>query len=165
MHDWVCSFDLNSLYPSIIMQYNMSPETILNDDKSGVDVESVLRGEVKNTKPNTSLAVNGVRFDTTKQGILSQIIQEIYNERVEHKNKQLKAEQELELSGSKSEQYNIEKRIAISSNQQLALKILLNSLYGAMGNKWFRYFDMRIAEGITLTGQATIQWAEKYLSE
>ena len=165
MHDWVCSFDLNSLYPSIIMQYNMSPETILNDDKSGVDVESVLRGEVKNTKPNTSLAVNGVRFDTTKQGILSQIIQEIYNERVEHKNKQLKAEQELELSGSKSEQYDIEKRIAISSNQQLALKILLNSLYGAMGNKWFRYFDMRTAEGITLTGQATIQWAEKYLNE
>jgi len=165
MHDWVCSFDLNSLYPSIIMQYNMSPETILLDDEPDVNVESILRGEVTNNKPGTALAVNGVRFDTTKQGILSQIIQEIYNERVEHKNKQLKAEQELELSGSKSEQYDIEKRIAISSNQQLALKILLNSLYGAMGNKWFRYFDMRIAEGITLTGQATIQWAEKYLNE
>ncbi|SVD17609.1 uncharacterized protein METZ01_LOCUS370463, partial [marine metagenome] len=165
MHDWVCSFDLNSLYPSIIMQYNMSPETILLDDEPDVNVESILRSEVINNKPGTALAVNGVRFDTTKQGILSQIIQEIYNERVEHKNKQLKAEQELELCGSKSEQYDIEKRIAISSNQQLALKILLNSLYGAMGNKWFRYFDMRIAEGITLTGQATIQWAEKYLNE
>ena len=164
MHDWVCSFDLNSLYPSIIMQYNMSPETILLDDELGVNVESVLDGKVKNTHPNTALAVNGTRFDTTKPGVLPQIIQEIYNERVQHKQKQLKAEQELELIANKSEQYSLEKRIGIAKNQQLALKILLNSLYGAMGNKWFRYFDMRIAEGITLTGQATIKWAEKHLN-
>jgi len=165
MHDWVCSFDLNSLYPSIIMQYNMSPETILLDDENGVNVNSVLNNKIKNTKPNTSLAVNGVRFDTKKPGVFPQIIQKIYDERVEHKQKQLKAEQELELCENKSEQYDIEKRIAIAKNQQLALKILLNSLYGAMGNKWFRYFDMRIAEGITLTGQATIKWAEKYLNK
>ena len=164
MHDWVCSFDLNSLYPSIIMQYNMSPETILLDDELGVNVESVLDGKVKNTHPNTALAVNGTRFDTTKPGVLPIIIQEIYNERVQHKQKQLKAEQELELIANKSEQYSLEKRIGIAKNQQLALKILLNSLYGAMGNKWFRYFDMRIAEGITLTGQATIKWAEKHLN-
>ena len=164
MHDWVCSFDLNSLYPSIIMQYNMSPETILLDDELDVNVESVLDGKVKNTHPNTALAVNGTRFDTSKPGVLPQIIQEIYNERVQHKQKQLKAEQELELIANKSEQYSLEKRIAIAKNQQLALKILLNSLYGAMGNKWFRYFDMRIAEGITLTGQATIKWAEQHLN-
>ena len=109
--------------------------------------------------------MNGVRFDTTKRGILPQIIQEIYDERVEFKNKQIKAEQELELCATKSEVYGLEKRIAIAKNQQMALKILLNSLYGAMGNKWFRYFDMRIAEGITLTGQATIRWAEKYLNQ
>jgi DNA polymerase elongation subunit (family B) len=144
----------------------MSPETILPaNDEPGVNVKTVLNNEIKNTEYYTALAVNGVRFDTKKRGIFPQIIQEIYNERVEHKNKQLYAEQELELCGNKSELYDIEKRIAISKNQQLALKILLNSLYGAIGNKWFRYFDMRIAEGITLTGQATIQWAEKYLNE
>jgi DNA polymerase elongation subunit (family B) len=65
----------------------------------------------------------------------------------------------------KSDVYALEKRIAIAKNQQMALKILLNSLYGAMGNKWFRYFDMRIAEGITLTGQATIRWAENNLND
>ena len=146
------------------MQYNMSPETILLDDELGVNVESVLDNKVKNTHPNTALAVNGTRFDTSKPGVLPQIIQEIYNERVQHKQKQLKAEQELELIANKSEQYSLEKRIAIAKNQQLALKILLNSLYGAMGNKWFRYFDMRIAEGITLTGQATIKWAEQHLN-
>jgi DNA polymerase elongation subunit (family B) len=133
MHDWVCSFDLNSLYPSLIMQYNMSPETILLDDEPGVNVESVLAGQVQNTVPDTALAVNGTRFSTKKLGVLPSIIQEIYTERV-------------------------------GKNQQMALKILLNSLYGAMGNKWFRYFDMRIAEGITLTGQATIRWAENTLN-
>ena len=166
MHDWVCSFDLNSLYPSIIMQYNMSPETILvGTDEPGVNVETVLSGTVKNTMPDTALAVNGVRFSTKKLGVLPAIIQEIYNERVLYKKSQLKAEQELELTATKSEVYGLEKRIAIAKNQQMALKILLNSLYGAMGNKWFRYFDMRIAEGITLTGQATIRWAENNLND
>ena len=165
MHDWVCSFDLNSLYPSIIMQYNMSPETILvGMDERGVNVESTLAGKVRNNIPNTALAVNGVRFNTKTPGVLPMIIQEIYNERVKFKQKQIKAEQELELIANKSEQYSLEKRIGIAKNQQLALKILLNSLYGAMGNKWFRYFDMRIAEGITLTGQATIKWAEQHLN-
>ena len=164
MHYWICSFDLNSLYPSIIMQYNMSPETILLDDEPGVNVESVLKGQVQNNVPDTALAVNGTRFSTKKLGVLPSIIQEIYTERVGHKQKQIKAEQELELCTVKSEVYALEKRIAIAKNQQMALKILLNSLYGAMGNKWFRYFDMRIAEGITLTGQATIRWAENNLN-
>lgn len=164
MHDWVCSFDLNSLYPSIIMQYNMSPETILLEDELGVNVEAVLAGEVQNTLQNTALAVNGTRFCTKKLGVLPSIIQEIYTERVGHKQLQLKAQQELELCTNKTEVYALEKRIAIAKNQQMALKILLNSLYGAMGNKWFRYFDMRIAEGITLTGQATIRWAEQNLN-
>jgi DNA polymerase elongation subunit (family B) len=144
----------------------MSPETILPaNDEPGVNVKSVLDGEIKNTEYYTALAVNGVRFDTKKQGVFPIIIQKLYDERVKFKQKQIKAEQELELCGSKSEQYDIEKRIALAKNQQMALKILLNSLYGAIGNKWFRYFDMRIAEGITLTGQATIKWAEKYLNE
>jgi DNA polymerase elongation subunit (family B) len=51
----------------------------------------------------------------------------------------------------------------------MAIKILLNSLYGAMGNKYFRFFDQRIAEAITLSGQLTIRWAEvainKYLNK
>ena len=165
MHDWVCSFDLNSLYPSIIMQYNMSPETILLDDEPNVTVETVLAKQVKNNKPDTALAVGGTRFSTKKLGILPAIIQEIYDDRVKFKQAQLKAEQELELTATKSEVYGLEKRIAIAKNQQMALKILLNSLYGAMGNKWFRYFDMRIAEGITLTGQATIRWAENNLND
>ena len=51
------------------------------------------------------------------------------------------------------------------SNRQMAIKILLNSLYGALGNSWFRYYDLRIAEGITLSGQLAIRWAEKAVNK
>ena len=47
----------------------------------------------------------------------------------------------------------------------MAIKILLNSLYGALGNQYFKYFDLRLAEGVTLTGQLTIQWAEKAMNK
>ena len=64
--------------------------------------------------------------------------------------------------------WNIEKRISVAENEQMAIKILLNSLYGALGNRYFRFFDQRIAEAITLSGQLTIRWAEvainKYLN-
>lgn len=167
MHDWVVSFDLNSLYPSLIMQYNMSPETILHDTEPGVTPDNILAGTMTNKVPNTAMAANGVRFDTTKTGVLPRIVEELYAERVGVKDEMLKAQQEMEqlIDGSKTQKYAIEKRIAIAKNKQMAIKILLNSLYGAMGNKWFRYFDMRIAEGITLSGQATIKWAEKHLNE
>jgi DNA polymerase elongation subunit (family B) len=166
-HDWVCSFDLNSLYPSIIMQYNMSPETIIEGKEHGVDVESFLVGNVSNTTTDTALALNGVRFSTTKTGVLPSIIEHMYTERVGIKKEMLEAQQEKEGidQHDKTAIYAVEKKIAIAENKQMAIKILLNSLYGAMGNKWFRYFDMRIAEGITLTGQATIKWAEKHLNE
>ena len=167
MHDWVCSFDLNSLYPSLIMQYNMSPETILDNNKLGTTPEGILSGSIINEVPNTALAANGVRFDTTKIGILPSIVEELYAERVVIKREMLDAQQKKEGidKKNKTEIYAIEKKIAIAKNKQMAIKILLNSLYGAMGNKWFRYFDMRIAEGITLAGQTTIKWAEIHLND
>ena len=166
-HDWVCSFDLNSLYPSIIMQYNMSPETIIDGNEYGVDVDAFMAGNVENHTPNTALTINGSRFKTDKIGVLPSIIEALYDERVIIKGDMLEAQQakeEIDLS-DKTAIYAADKKIAIAKNNQMAIKILLNSLYGAMGNKWFRYFDMRIAEGITLTGQATIKWAEKHLNE
>jgi len=167
MHDWVVSFDLNSLYPSLIMQYNMSPETILSNTEVGVTPDGILNETITNKVPDTAMAANGVRFDTKKIGVLPRIVEELYAERVGVKEEMLKAQQEMEgaKDKSKTEQYAIEKRIAIAKNKQMAIKILLNSLYGAMGNKWFRYFDMRIAEGITLSGQTTIKWAEKHLNK
>jgi DNA polymerase elongation subunit (family B) len=170
-HNWVCSFDLNSLYPSIIMQYNMSPETIIDGIVPGVNVDNMMDGKVQNRKKGIALAVNGTQYKTDKHGVFPRIIEGMYNGRVKFKKDMLRAQQDLEgvPKENKQERYKVERRINIAKNNQMSIKLLLNSLYGAMGNQWFRYYDRAIAEAITLTGQATIKWAEvalnKYLNE
>jgi DNA polymerase elongation subunit (family B) len=166
MHDWVVSFDLNSLYPNIIVQWNMSPETIVEGIRKDLEPNEVLAG-FKNDTPQYALACNGVFFQKEKQGILPKIIVDYYDERKAVKKKMLASQQEKEGidKNDKQELYRVERDIARFENQQMAIKILLNSLYGALGNKYFRYFDLRIAEGITLTGQTVIRWAEKSVNQ
>ena len=146
MHDWVMSFDLNSLYPNIIVQYNMSPETIL--DMSGAE---------------GATASNGAVFSKAKKGIIPEIVEELYAKRVTVKNEMLDAKTKLEsISKRKRTEYQATAgQVARLETLQTAIKILLNSLYGAMGNKYFRYFDLRIASGITMTGQAVVKHGEK----
>ena len=162
IHDNVVSFDLNSLYPSIIMQYNMSPETIADGEVTKVDIEAVLTKSQNIDNKGKALAANGQYFRTEKQGIVPMIIDDMYNERVGIKREMINAQKKLQKvdKNDKQELYSIEREISLAENRQMAIKILLNSLYGAMGNKYFRFFDQRIAEAITLTGQLTIRWAE-----
>ena len=167
MHEWVVSFDLNSLYPSIIMQNNMSPETIIPGKVANVNVDNLLSGETRpRLEANECAAASGQYFKTDKQGILPKIIDEMYSERVVIKRQMINSQRELERidKNDKQELYRVQRDIAIAENQQMSIKILLNSLYGALGNKYFRFFDQRIAEGITLTGQLTIRWAEKAIN-
>jgi DNA polymerase elongation subunit (family B) len=168
MHEWVVSFDLNSLYPSIIMQNNMSPETIINGKVANVTVDSLLSGDVKpKLEANECASASGQYFTTDEQGILPKIIDEMYSERVVIKRAMINGQKELEKvdKNNKQELYRVQRDINIAENQQMSIKILLNSLYGALGNKYFRFFDQRIAEGITLSGQLTIRWAEKAINE
>lgn len=166
IHDNVVSFDLNSLYPSIIMQYNMSPETIANGEVAQFDIDNAIT--TRNVAPNKgkALAANGQYFNTDKPGIIPMIIDEMYNERVGIKKQMIDAQKEKEKvdKDDKQKLYQIERDIAIAENKQVSIKILLNSLYGALGNRYFRFFDQRIAEAITLTGQLTIRWAEYALN-
>ena len=167
MHEWVVSFDLNSLYPSIIMQNNMSPETIIPGKVANVNVDSLLSGEIRpRLDTNECASASGQYFKTDEQGILPKIIDEMYSERVVIKRQMINSQRELERidKNDKQELYRVQRDIAIAENQQMSIKILLNSLYGALGNKYFRFFDQRIAEGITLTGQLTIRWAEKAIN-
>ena len=167
MHDWVVSFDLNSLYPNIIVQWNMSPETIVEGDRLTMNPDIALTENHSNPNPEYTLAANGVSFKKDKEGVLPKIIVDYYNERSIVKKKMLAAQQEKENAdkSNKAEIYRIERDISRYENEQMAIKILLNSLYGALGNKYFRYFDLRVAEGITLTGQTVIRWAEKSVNE
>ncbi len=149
MHDWVMSFDLNSLYPNIIVQYNMSPETILG--MPGAE---------------GAVASNGAVFSKAKKGIIPEIVEELYAKRVTVKNEMLEAKSKLETISKRQrgEYQSTSGQVARLETLQTAIKILLNSLYGAMGNKYFRYFDLRIASGITMTGQSIIKHGEKHVN-
>jgi len=162
-HSWVVSFDLNSLYPHLIMQYNMSPETIVNDITPGVNVDSVLSlRKPESIRPDCTMAANGTHYRKDIRGIIPKLVEEMYAGRKIVKKQMLTAEQELQHvdKSNHTEVYRLEKTITTLDNEQMAYKIMMNSLYGAIGNRWFRYFDLRIAEGITLSGQLSIRWAE-----
>jgi DNA polymerase elongation subunit (family B) len=175
MHEWVMSFDLNSLYPHIIMQYNMSPETIVDsvhsfdllkrDNTNGhyhSSVDYLLDQNPLNIKTEHSMAGTGQFFDRTKRGLFPELVDNLYSERKQYKKQMLDVEQQIQDQGSN---YELEKLVTTLDNKQMAIKILMNSLYGAMSNEYFRYYDMRIAEGITISGQLTIRWAEKHLNQ
>ena len=161
MHNWVMSFDLNSLYPHLIMQYNISPETLVN---SGVEpeegmVDKILDGKIRNTT-EYCMTPNGAFFRKDKRGFLPEIMENIYNDRTKYKRLMLDAKQEYE----DTKDPKLLKDIARYNNIQMAKKISLNSAYGAIGNNWFRYFDLLVATAITTSGQLSIRWIEKALN-
>lgn len=168
IHNWVCSFDLNSLYPNLIVQYNMSTETIVDRQIQNIDPNRILNSDIPKNQfeSHEILASNGVLFDSRKRGIIPEIITEIYDKRVSLKSELFKAKQRLETlpKTDKINRFKTDSEISRLENHQTALKILLNSLYGAIGNKHFYFFDVRIAEGTTLSGQSTIRWAEKSIN-
>lgn len=178
MHKWVASFDLNSLYPHLIMQYNISPDTIIepenyrNDHRkilaNNVSVNSLLNMDVDLvclTNLNCTVTPNGQFFTKERHGFLPEIMETMYNDRSAYKKKAIEAKKELEKESDAAKRYEIEKRIARYNNLQLAKKVSLNSAYGALGNQYFRYFDVRQASGITTAGQLSIRWIENKINE
>ena len=158
-HKWVASFDLNSLYPHLIMQYNMSPET-LTDTRIDTNVDKLLASTPMNVPVGLSTSGNGWCYTKDKRGFLPALMEEMYNNRSKFKKQMLKAEQEYEHNKDPQ----LVKDISRLKNLQMAMKIALNSAYGAIGNKYFRYYDLRIAEGITLSGQLSIRWMANKLN-
>ncbi len=157
-HDWICSFDLNSLYPHLIMQYNISPETMVAFDPNKVSVEKMLNQESNlSDLDGCTITPNGAQFRTDKRGILPELMDKLYQERVIYKKKMIQAKSMYQETGDK----RLLNDIAANHNIQLARKIALNSAYGAIGNQYFRYFDVRHAEGITKAGQLAIRWIER----
>ena len=159
MHKWVMSFDLNSLYPHLIMQYNISPETLMRDTNDKVSVDKILEGKVKNTS-DYCMTPNGAFFRKDKRGFLPELMETIYEDRTKYKRLMLDAQQEYEDTKDKK----LLKLISRYNNIQMAKKISLNSAYGAIGNNWFRYFNLQSAEAITTSGQLSIRWIERALN-
>ncbi len=152
-HDWVVSFDLNSLYPHLIMQYNISTETLIEDTKLDYTVDHYL-DQVELPSTDNSLTANGFSYSNDKQGFFGELMQWMYDDRIKYKNLLQKAK----LDGN-------DHLVAKYDTIQMARKIALNSAYGALANEWFRYYDIRLAESITKSGQLSIRWIERDLNK
>jgi DNA polymerase elongation subunit (family B) len=163
LHKWMASFDLNSLYPHLIMQYNISPET-LTSEKISVTVDKLLNQEIDTTyvkQRDLALTANGWTYTKEFKGFMPELMEQMYKNRSKFKKQMLVIQQEYEKDKSKK---HLLKDISRLNNLQMAMKIALNSAYGAMGNQYFRYFDIRMAEGITTSGQLSIRWMANKLN-
>ena len=160
-YDWVVSFDLNSLYPHLIMQYNISPETLRETRHPSVTVDKILNQELTfELYKDSAVCANGAMYRKDVRGFLPELMEKIYKDRTIYKKKMLIAKQDYEKTPTKA----LEKEIARCNNIQMARKIQLNSAYGAIGNQYFRYYKLVNAEAITLSGQVSIRWIENKMN-
>jgi DNA polymerase elongation subunit (family B) len=166
-YDWIYDLDLTSLYPSIIMTLNISPETKVGKIQNW-DAEENIRGVEKmyklvgkdgdtyeyNTQEltevikdsNLGVAANGVLYTQDKPGLIADILNDWFEKRVEFR----------KLEKKYGEARDTEK-YEFYAKRQLVQKILLNSMYGVLGLPAFRFYDVDNAEAVTLTGQTVIK--------
>ena len=161
-YEWVVSFDLNSLYPHLIMQYNISPETLQDKKHPSATVERLLNQvESFELYKDFAICANGAMYSKEKKGFLPELMEKMYKERVIFKKRMIKAKKAYEKTPTKE----LEKEIARCNNVQMSKKIALNSAYGAIGNQYFRYYKLANAEAITLSGQVSIKWIENKMNK
>ena len=158
-HGWCMSFDVNSLYPHLIMQFNISPETLNKEFKLWPQetqedrVKRLLAGDDLGRVPkNHSIAASGFSFDNSREGTIPRIMRRLYQERKDVKREMF----EYKKQGKDSSLLDL---------KQYVLKILLNSGYGAFINKYYRWYDRRLGESITLSGQMLIQVSEREINK
>ena len=168
MHEWVCSFDLNSLYPHLIMQYNISPDTFAGHVGVNLTVDEIIDGALKEPtirdkieRENVAVAATGFLFSKHKRGFLPELMDTMYQDRKSYKGRMIEAKKQNESNPSRV----LQREISRLDNMQMAKKIQLNSAYGALGNDYFRWYDIKYAESITKSGQLSIRWIEKKINE
>ena len=167
-HNWVMSFDLNSLYPHLIMQFNISPEKMIKGNRQDVNVERMLNKECDLSyvhQTNNTVCPNGVMFSRNKQGFLPELMEKFYDERKEWKKKMIEYQKEREDCTDTKRRKELDTLIKRAYNNQQVRKIALNSAYGALANQYFAFFSIDLAEAITTSGQLVIKWAEKTINE
>tara|TARA_E500000318_G_scaffold4387_1_gene4608 strand:+ start:3783 stop:6275 length:2493 start_codon:yes stop_codon:yes gene_type:complete len=157
-HGWCMSFDLNSLYPHLIMQFNISPETFRPEEQVWPmegDMERVqkfLSKEKYKAPKGLSVSGSGYTFSNEIEGVIPRLMRRLYDDRKKIKQAMLQKQREG-------------KDDSLENLRQYVIKILLNSGYGAFVNKYFRWYDQRIGKSITLSGQLVIQIAEREINK
>ena len=156
-HGWCLSFDLNSLYPHLIMQWNVSPETLhksfrlLPHSSNEERITKLLNKEHIDIPDGYCVSGSGYAFNTEFEGVIPRIMRKLYQERKQTKKLMIQKQQRGEDS-------------SLENLRQYVLKIVLNSGYGALTNKYYRWYDKRLGESITLSGQYIIQTAEREIN-
>jgi DNA polymerase elongation subunit (family B) len=171
IHRNVVCVDFTSLYPSLAMQYNISPDTfvkqmpfkkasverwfnkIMNDDQSAMAAELKRR--------DLSMTANGCMFKRDKRGFIPALMKEFFDERKRVR----KLEAEAKAIYEKTQSDEDRNKYLGYKNLQTAYKLINNSGYGAIANKYFRWFANYLGEAITLSGQMTTKYVEKYVNE
>jgi DNA polymerase elongation subunit (family B) len=167
LYKWIYDLDLTSLYPSIIMTINISPETkvtVINDWNEecllkpdatqvqftdGTHIQDIKRWLVDH---DYSVASNGAVYRNDKRGFLPTILEKWFNERVIFKDKR----DTYEVGSEEYKFYDA---------MQLTQKVLLNSFYGVLGLKTFRFYDLDNAGAITAVGQSVIKFSAKVINK
>ena len=146
------------------MQYNISPETLVETRHPKVTVDRILQEELT-FNDDYCVCANGAQYRKDIHGFLPEIMQKIYDERTIYKKRMLQAKQSFEHATTPAETVALQKDISKFNNIQMARKIQLNSAYGAIGNQYFRYYNLANAEAITLSGQVSIRWIENKMNQ
>jgi DNA polymerase elongation subunit (family B) len=162
MYDWIVSLDLDSLYPHLIMQFNLSPETLVEAKHPTVTIDKILNQELNfDDYKDYCICANGAMYRKDVRGFLPELMEKMYDERKLFKKKMLDAKKQYEKTPTKE----LEREIARCNNIQMAKKISLNSCYGSLGNPFFRYYKLENAEAVTSSGQVVIRWIENKLNQ
>lgn len=162
-------FDATSLYPSIIMQFNISPDSlVLHNGKWSADdylnqPEDLKQFIQENTSKGHCVAASGGVFHTDKKGFIPILIERTFNQRQEAKKMMIALEKEKEKNGDSDG--SLAQRIAALSIKQSVKKILANSLYGCLGTPGFVYSSPELAIAVTTTGQLAIRTAETKINQ
>jgi DNA polymerase elongation subunit (family B) len=175
MHEAVASFDLDSLHPHLIMQFNISPETLIYPKdytpamrriiSEGVTVEKMLKGLVDlSGLENATITPNGQFFRTDIQGFLPAMLEEMYEDRKKFKKIMIQYKKDYESETDPIKQKELKIKIVMYDNIQNAKKLSMNSVYGALGSEYFRFFDVKLALGVTLGSQLAIRWVADKLN-
>ena len=167
-HNWVVSFDLNSLYPHIIMQHNISPEKMVKEYKEDVSIDRLLNKQCDLSylkQQNNTVCPNGTKFKRDRQGFLPELMEKFYDERKAWKKKMIEYQKEREVCTDRKRKRELDTLIKRANNNQMVRKIALNSAYGALANQYFAFFSVDLAEAITTSGQLIIQWSERTIND
>lgn len=178
-HNWVVSFDVTSLYPTIMMSLNMGPETKIPMHQTshkfgGMNAERMLKGDFDAQfliDNNLTLAANGVCYTRSKKSFFKEVLEDLFAKRVAYKNRAqtakkalVKLEQQEETPLLLEERAKYKQEAIKFDLYQQATKISLNSLFGVMGSTWFRFFDRDNFEAVTITGQFAIQYIAREIN-